>query len=131
LRGVVGYPLARTVGTSFFRWDLISGSQRWVGLKNFFDILQDPDAGSVAVVTLIYTSLAVGVELLLGYALALAFRAGLARKLRGFPLLRVILCAPLFIAPADLGLLFSQHLQPESGALNSLLGWFEVPPVPW
>jgi multiple sugar transport system permease protein len=131
LRGVVGYPLARTVGTSFFRWDLISGSQRWVGLKNFFDILQDPDAGSVAVVTLIYTSLAVGIELLLGYALALAFRAGLARKLRGFPLLRVILCAPLFIAPLIWAFYFRSIYSPESGALNSLLGWFEVPPVPW
>ena len=99
LAGVIGYPLIEAIATSLYRWNLISGSQRWAGLKNYIDILQDPDTGRVVVITLVYTVLAVGIEFLAGYSLALIFRAGLARKLRGFSMLRVIFCAPLFIAP--------------------------------
>lgn len=131
LAGVIGFPLVQALSTALYRWNLISENQRWVGLKNFMDILQDPDTGRVAIVTLIYTLLAVGIELIAGYALAVAFRAGLTRGLRGFPLLRVILCAPLFIAPLIWAFYFRSIYSPEGGALNLLLGWFGLPPVPW
>jgi len=128
---VIGYPLVQASATSLYRWNLMSNNQRWVGFKNFVDILQDPDTGRVAVVTAIYTALAVGVELVAGYALALAFRAGLSRGLRGFPLLRVIFCAPLFIAPLIWAFYFRSIYSPEGGALNAFLGWLGLPLVPW
>ena len=64
LAGVIGYPLFQAAATSLYRWNLISGSQRWAGVQNFIDILEDPDTLQVAVVTLIYTLLAVAIELL-------------------------------------------------------------------
>src|SRR5260370_4219744 len=131
LAGVVGYPLFQAVATSLYRWNLVSGSQRWAGLQNFIDILRDPDTVQVAIVTLVYTLLAVATELLAGYALALIFRAGLMRKLRGFPMLRVIFCAPLFIAPLIWAFYFRSIYSPESGALNVMLGWFGFAPIPW
>jgi multiple sugar transport system permease protein len=131
LAGVIGYPLIEAIATSLYRWNLISGSQRWAGLKNYVDILGDPDTGRVVVITLVYTVLAVGIEFLAGYSLALIFRAGLARKLRGFSMLRVVFCAPLFIAPLIWAFYFRSIYSPEGGALNLLLGWFGVRPVPW
>jgi multiple sugar transport system permease protein len=127
----VAYPLFQAVATSLYRWNLVSGSQRWAGLQNFIDILQDPDTLQVAAVTLIYTLLAVAIELLAGYASALIFRVGLQHKLRGFPLLRVIFCASLFIAPLIWAFYFRSIYSPESGALNVSLGWFGLAPVPW
>ena len=131
LAGVIGYPLFQAAATSLYRWNLISGSQRWAGFQNFIDILEDPDTLQVAVVTLVYTLLAVTIELLAGYVLAMIFRAGLVRRLRGFLMLRVIYCAPLFIAPLIWAFYFRSIYSPESGALNVILGWFGFAPIPW
>jgi multiple sugar transport system permease protein len=131
LAAVIFYPLVQAVTASLYRWNVVSGVQRWVGLNNYASILQDPDTGRVAVVTLIYTGLSVALEFLLGYVLALVFRAGLKRRLRGFPLLRVIQCAPIVIAPLIWAFYFRSMYSPQSGAFNVVLGWFGVPPVPW
>jgi multiple sugar transport system permease protein len=131
LAGVIGYPLFEAVSTSLYRWNVVSGVQRWAGLKNFATILTDPDTGRVAVVTLIYTVLAVGIEFVLGYALALAFRSGLKQGLKGFPLLRVILCVPIIIAPLIWAFYFRSMYSPQFGMFNAVLGWFGAPPVPW
>ncbi|WP_181183374.1 sugar ABC transporter permease [Mesorhizobium sp. B3-1-8] len=131
LAGVIGYPLARAIETSFYRWNLISGTQRWAGIKNFIDIFQDPDTAQVAVTTMIYTALAVGIELFAGYALAIVFRTAIRRRLRGFPLMRVILCVPLFIAPLIWAFYFRSIYSPNFGAFNSLLEWLGLPAIPW
>ena len=128
LAGVIGYPLFEAASTSLYHWSLMSGLRRWNGLQNFADVLQDPETAQVAVITLVYTALAVGVELVAGYALSLIVRAGLVRKLRGFPMLRVILCVPIFIAPLIWSFYFRSIYSPEFGAFNSLLGWFGVRP---
>lgn len=131
LAGIIGYPLARAIETSFYRWNLISGNRRWGGLKNFIDIFRDPDTLQVALVTLVYTVLAVGIELLVGYALAIVFRAAIAHRLRGFPMMRVILCVPLFIAPLIWAFYFRSIYSPNFGAFNSALEWLGLPAVPW
>ena len=131
LAGVIGYPLFEAVSASLYHWNVVSGVHRWAGLKNFVHILTDPDTGQVAIVTLIYTALSVAIELVLGYALALAFRAGLKRGLPGFPLLRVILCLPIVIAPLIWAFYFRSMYSPQFGAFNIALSWFGIPPVPW
>ncbi|GLS22401.1 sugar ABC transporter permease [Labrys miyagiensis] len=128
---VIGYPLVQAIATSLYRWNLISGNQRWAGINNFIDILQNPDTVQVAVTTSIYTGLAVAIEFVAGYALALVIRAGMSRRLRGFPMFRVILCVPLFIAPLIWAFYFRSIYGPNFGAFNELLAWFGLPGVPW
>jgi multiple sugar transport system permease protein len=131
LAGTIGYPLVEAVSTSMYRWNMISGVKRWNGLKNYVDVLQDPETARVALVTILYTSLSVGLALVLGFALALLFRKGLSQHLPGFGLLRVILCVPIVIAPLIWAFYFRSMYSPQSGAFNVLLGWFGIAPVPW
>lgn len=131
LAAVIGYPLAEAVATSLHRWNLISGVRRWAGLQNYLDIAQDPQTVRVAAVTLVYTGLAVGIELLIGFAVALLFREGLARRLPGFALMRVVVCVPIVIAPLIWAFYFRSLYSPQFGAFNMVLGWLGLPPVPW
>jgi multiple sugar transport system permease protein len=131
LAGTIGYPLAEAVRTSLYRWNLISGVRRWHGFQNYIDIAQDPQTARVAVITLLYTGLSVAIELILGFALAAVFQEGLARRLRGFALLRVAFCVPIVIAPLIWAFYFKSIYSPQFGAFNLLLGWFGLGPVPW
>ncbi|WP_158818901.1 carbohydrate ABC transporter permease [Methylocapsa sp. S129] len=131
LAGAVGYPLVDAVTTSLYRWNLISGHKRWYGLQNYIDIAQDPGTARVAIVTALYSGLSVVLELALGFALALIFREGLSRRLRGFAGLRVILCVPIVIAPLIWAFYFRSMYSPQFGAFNVVLGWFGAAPVAW
>ena len=130
LAATIGYPLVQAVTTSLYRWNLISGTKRWNGLQNYIDIVQDPETTRVVTVTILYTGLSVAVELVLGFALALAFRKGLQKRLWGFPILRVVLCVPIVIAPLIWAFYFKSMYSP-FGAFNVVLGWFGGEPVPW
>ena len=131
LAGIVGYPLVQAAVTSLYRWNLISGVKRWTGLQNYADILQNPETARVAFITVLYTALSVAIELVLGFALALAFREGLSRRLRGFGMFRVIVCVPVVIAPLIWAFYFRSMYSPQFGAFNALIGWFGMAPVPW
>jgi ABC-type sugar transport system permease subunit len=127
----IGYPLVAAVSTSFYRWNLMSGLKRWTGFGNYLQIFQDPETAQVAVITIIYTVLSVALELVLGFALALLFRHGLARRLRGFPMMRAILCVPVVVAPLIWAFYFKSMYSPQFGMFNIVLGWFGLNPVPW
>jgi len=125
------YPLVDAFWISLQRWNLISGVKRWGGLDNYAAIFGDPGFLDVIRVTFVYSVLSVAFEFLLGLGLALAVRTGLRRNLPGFPLIRVLVLAPLLVAPLLWAFYFRSFYSPQFGLFNAILNGIGLPSVLW
>lgn len=128
---IVGYPLVQSVVTSLYHWNLISGAKRWNGLQNYVTIFSSPAMRQVAATTAIYTGLSVLAAFIAGVLLALVFRAGLRRRLRGFSTLRTLVSLPMLIAPLVWAFYFRSLYSPQFGAFNQILAGVGLEPVMW
>ena len=131
LLAILVYPLGYAFWVSLQRWNLISGVRRWTGLSNYIAILTDPTLPETLRVTLVYSALSVGLEVGLGLALALLVRAGLRRRLAGFPAMRILLMVPLLVAPLLWAFFFRSFFSPQFGLFNQTLAKFGLGPVLW
>jgi multiple sugar transport system permease protein len=112
------YPLLFSLVVSFINYDFQIPGHAFVGLKNFEMVVFDPVARRALVLTAILSSLSVGIEFLLGLAVALV----MMKSFRGRGLIMSILIVPLFISPVIVGQLFTLILQRPFGPTNYLLG---------
>ncbi len=128
---IFAYPLAYSFWISLQRWNLIAGVKRWAGLHNYVQIFSDPSMIETMRVTLVYSALSVTLELGLGLALAYLVRAGLQRRLRGFPAIRVLVMTPLLVAPLLWAFYFRSFFSPQFGLFNQVLDKLGLPPVLW
>ena len=82
---------------SFLRWapNQRIGQAEWVGLRNYLNLIDDPNFRESFAVTLKFASAVVSLEMIVGVGLALL----LDRKLRGMSALRTIFILPMMIAP--------------------------------
>jgi len=125
------YPLIYSFWISLQRWSLISGVRRWTGFGNYASILSDPTLPTTIRVTLVYSGLSVMLELTFGLLLALLVRAGLRRQLAFFPAIRVLLMAPLLVAPLLWAFYFRSFFSPQFGLFNQVLGALGLPQILW
>ncbi len=111
-------PLLTLIAMSFSRVRLLGGvSLEWVGLDNWSRALTDPQLWRSWGLTLVFFTLLLTVEMVLGVAIAVAL-SKLARA-RG-PLMVVVLL-PMFVAPAIVGLLGRYLVDPTFGLYAYLL----------
>jgi raffinose/stachyose/melibiose transport system permease protein len=114
---VVLVPSVRGVYYAFTDWDGLDPTFSFVGLRNFADMLDDPDALRAVWHTLL---IAVAITVLQnGAGLLLALGVNTLIKTRN--VLRVLLFAPAVITPIVTAYLWRNLLGPD-GAVNSLLG---------
>ncbi len=111
------YPLGYSVWVAFVNFDFLIPGHAFVGLGNFAAVLGDPVALHSVVVTAIFTVADVGIEFVLGLALALA----LEKTFRGRGVLMAIFVVPLFIAPVIVGQFWSLLLQRPFGPMDYIL----------
>jgi raffinose/stachyose/melibiose transport system permease protein len=110
-------PSARGVYYAFTDWDGLSPDFDWVGLGNFADMVDDPDARQAIWHTLV---IAVAITIIQnGFGLLLAL--GVNTMIKSRNVLRVFLFAPAVITPIVTAYLWRNLLGPD-GAVNSLLG---------
>jgi multiple sugar transport system permease protein len=120
------FPLAFSIWVSFVQFDFsISNAHPWVGLRNFKETWQDPIWVHSLYVTAILATLAVLIELALGFALALA----MLRPFRGRRAMMVLFVVPLFISPVIAGGFFDLFLRRPFGPMNWLLSQLLQHPV--
>ena len=131
LAAIIVYPLCEAFWTSLLRWNLITNVKRWTGFGNYAAIFRDPEFLKVIKVTFLYSGLSLLFELTLGLALALLVRAGLRRNLPGFPVIRVLILAPLLVAPLIWGFYFRSFYSPQFGLFNAVLNAIGLPSVLW
>lgn len=114
--GIILYPLAASLGTSFYRQSLVVPGREFAGLANFRDVL----AGDLLPVlrnTVVFTIGATAIPLLVGLALALALSVGL----RGSAVLRGLLLLPWVIPSVVASFLWLWILNANYGVLNGFL----------
>jgi multiple sugar transport system permease protein len=111
------FPLLYTIWLSFHDVNLFADTARFVGGQNFARVFEEPTYAAALRTTALFVILAVGIELLLGFVVALAIHKPFPLK----PVVLTILLAPMMFSPAVMGLFWSHILSEQSGMLNQLL----------
>lgn len=109
-------PIGYAVFVSFFDWNW--GSRfNFVGVENYVDLLGDGVFWASAVRTLAFAVMAVSIELVIGFGIALV-----VQKIgRGIDLVRTVLMLPLMVSGMVVALVWKVMLDPTLGVISRLL----------
>jgi multiple sugar transport system permease protein len=120
-------PICATLALSLTDYDSLSGKGSWVGLQNYKDAINDPDAANALGNTAFYAILYVPLSVAIGLGLAMLLqRAG-----RATGLFRTLFYLPVVTPPVATGVMFLLILNGSNGLLNDVLGWLHLPQQDW
>lgn len=110
------YPFSSAIWTSFTNQRLIALAETsCVGLQNYRALLGDMNFVRSIVNTITFVLIAVTVEFVLGFALALLLHRHFLKRIRR--VIRSLLLTPMFITPVAVGLMFRYMLNVEYGII--------------
>ena len=116
--GLMLYPLFYTIYLTMVQYNLLSNvSQGFLGLKQYARVLTDDKFWHAMSVTLYFTVVSLGLQLILGFMAALFLNI----PFRGQKLLRVLILAPWAVPTVVNAQLWNWILNASYGALNKLL----------
>jgi multiple sugar transport system permease protein len=122
------YPIVTSVYLSFNHYDLLS-PPRWIGLSNYHYLFHvDPDVW-VAVRNTVLWMVCIAVPLQVIFAFWIALMLAQAR--RGVGVFRTIFYLPALAPPVAATLGFVYILNPSTGPVNTILGWFGIEGPLW
>ena len=125
---MMAFPVIYTIWVSMTDWSMASiGSVKFIGLKNYIDLLSDDRFYNSVKLTLYFTILAVGVETVLGVAIALI----LNRDFKGKNIVKGILLLPMVATPVAIGLAWTLFYEPTIGLGNYALELLGLAPSKW
>src|ERR1700756_4835748 len=128
---VVLLPLLVSFYSSFTAYNMTRPASlfRWVGLRNYQRLLESADFWWAFGRTVLFLTLALNLELLLGLGLALLIN----RVTKGQRLLRTIMMFPMMFSPILVGFQFSFLFNDNVGLINNMLLALGViaQPIPW
>jgi len=124
---ILFYPLAYSIGLSFYNYYLPVPRTTFVGLDNFRFILGDEAFWEALGVTARFTGAAVVIEIVLGIAVALLLDSRI--PCRRF--VNTVVLLPMAITPAVAGLLMRWMFESNWGLVNYFLGLVGVPGPGW
>jgi len=119
-------PLIYAVYISLHDWALI-GEPRFIGVRNYLRLCQDPLFWRSLVNTLLYAAGTVPTAMAIGLLLALA----LNRRLPGRALLRSLYFLPLVISAVATGTIAAWIFNDNYGVLNAILAGIGGPRIAW
>jgi len=124
---LVIFPLASAIVTSFTdaRFGVVGAN--FVGLRNYITPFNDYRFYNSLYVTLLFTAIAVPIELGLGLLLALLVN----RDIRGREVIRVLLIIPLFVSPIAFALMGQVIFYEGGGGINGILKDLGLSVVRW
>lgn len=122
------FPLIYSLSMSFMSYRLIPPiPPRFVGLDNYADLLTQPRFWRVVGTTTLISVIAVVLQYVIGFAVALALNA----RVPGERLFRVGLLIPMLLAPVAVALIARMIFNPTMGPLNQLLSSLGFPNLPF
>ncbi len=123
LAAILLYPLLFALWVSLHDYRLTRPQDTpFVGLAQYLRLLRDPAFLNAMGNTLTFVFVAVFLELVLGFALALLLR----RRRFGRDLARALLLTPMFVTPIAVGLMFRFLLNQQLGVIPRVLASFGV-----
>jgi multiple sugar transport system permease protein len=121
-------PFLTAVGYSLQRYNLATPYTRaFIGTENYVDLFTDAAFWNTIRVSLLYTLLTVGTELLLGLGIAML----LVRRTLVNNVMSVLLILPLMTAPAIASLMWKLMTNPNFGILSYLVAQAGFPDFRW
>ncbi|NUT18809.1 MAG: sugar ABC transporter permease [Hamadaea sp.] len=120
-------PLVYALGISLTNFNGVSDRWRWVGLRNYAELLGDTDAIASLLRTLAYTAIAV--PLTVGGGLGLAVL--LNRRLKAVGLFRTIFFLPSVVPVVAMAIMWKLIFNRDAGILNAILEKISVTPISW
>ncbi len=121
------FPIFYAFQLSFFKWDMIT-AKVFVGLKNYINLLQEPDFWKSVLVTFYY----VGVSIPVGLSLSLFLAILINSKIKGVGFFRTSFFLPYVTSTAAIALVWLWiYNSKDYGLLNYILGLFGINPVKW
>lgn len=121
------FPLLYNIVLSFTDAELVGTGGEWVGGKNYARVFEDERFSRATRTTALFVALAVSIELVLGFVVALA----LARPFRGKTAVLTVLLVPMMLSPAVMGMYWNVVLNSNYGILNQVLGALGLPQPQW
>ncbi len=113
---MVMFPVLYTIILSFTKWSM-AGKPRIVFFSNYTSMLSDSRFLKAFVRTLVFSSVALVSELVIGTAIALL----LNRNFVGKPLVKTLFLLPMVATPVSIGLVWMLIYEPTFGIANTLL----------
>jgi multiple sugar transport system permease protein len=122
------FPVLYTLSISFTNWNLTSGLPgRFVGIKTYLAILQEPRFWAALWRTLYFTVLAVFIETILGMIWALI----LNKEFKGKGITKLFLLMPMVSTPVAIGISWTLFYEPTIGLANWALKLVGLPSLKW
>lgn len=124
------YPLVQNFAMSVHRYDrasFVSGAAPFVGLDIYGELLAQPKFWRVVGQTATFTFASIAVQYVVGLALAVFFQ----RSFRLSATLRAIFLVPWLLPVIVSGTTWQWMMNPDSGVMNVIAGWFGVEPIWW
>jgi multiple sugar transport system permease protein len=117
------FPLAYSLYLSFTDYSAIAkDAPVWIAFGNFSDVLNDETMWKYFTITGKYVFFAVGLELIIGFGLALLIR----EKFLASGLITTLILVPMMLSPVVAGLFWKLLYNPTFGYLNYFLG-YDIP----
>ncbi len=118
LTAVLIYPLVFSFWVSLHDYELTSiGQEQFIGLDNYIGLLDNASYWRAMTNTLTFVGLAVGLELVIGFGLALLLHGSVPLR----HLFRSVLLTPMFITPIAVGLMFRFLLNSQLGVIPYMM----------
>jgi multiple sugar transport system permease protein len=130
LGAIVAFPIGFGVDSSLHHWRWTLGEAahwKWAGVANYVQLLHDWYFWHSVVVTLYFTVIAVTLEFVIGFGVALL----LAQDIKGAWFFRSAVVFPLMVSDIVAALLWQMLLNPTLGIVNYTIGLLHIPPVNW
>jgi multiple sugar transport system permease protein len=120
-------PLGYAFAISLTNFDGASSRWRWVGARNYTELLHDSAAWGSLLRTLAYTAIAVPVSVAGGLALAVL----LNRRLKAVGLFRTIFFLPSVVPVVAMAIMWRLVFNRDAGILNVIIEKVGIPPITW
>ncbi|MEM8855209.1 MAG: sugar ABC transporter permease [Pseudomonadota bacterium] len=124
----VMFPLIYSLTISFMNFRLVPPRPpRFIGTENYADLLTQARFWQVVGTTMTIAFVAVAIQYVIGFALALALHA----RLPGSAFFRVVFLMPMLLAPVAVALIARMVFNPTMGPLNETMTFFGFPNLPY
>lgn len=122
------WPLLQNIYLSFFSWNMVSPTMKFVGIENFTDLFASTELLKI----LLNTVLFVGIMLVLNFVLPYIYSFVLGHLVhRWAAFYRSALFLPSTLSLAVASILFLWIYNPLAGPLSIVLGWFDMESPRW
>lgn len=122
------WPLLQNIYLSFFSWNMVSPTMKFVGVENFTELLASAELLKI----LLNTVLFVAIMLVLNFVLPYIYSFVLGHLVHGWnAFYRSALFLPSTLSLAVASILFLWIYNPLAGPLSIILGWFDMESPRW